>query len=125
MDDIAYLENHDFDSKGKLLISSKRPVFVFVYASWCPYSMETIKTFQEFSKANEGVVLCAAIQVDGERYSERLLGKRIKKIMPGIRGYPEFVLYRDGLYSQDLKNPVEIKDRNIDSIYNIFKSLNK
>jgi thiol-disulfide isomerase/thioredoxin len=125
MEDIAYLEDHDFDSRGKLLISPGRPVFVFVYASWCPYSMDTLSSFQEFSKDKGMEVLCAAIQVDGERYSERLLGKRIKKIMPGLRGYPEFVLYKGGLYSQDLKKPVEIKDRNIESIYNIFKSLNK
>lgn len=125
MEDIAYLEDHDFDLGGKLLVSPGRPVFVFVYASWCPYSMETLSSFQEFSRNKEGEVLCAAIQVDGERYSERMLGKRINKIMPELRGYPEFVLYRDGLYSQDLKNPIEIKNRNTETIHNIFKSLNK
>lgn len=97
---IAYLENEDFDSKGNLIakgIPSDMPVVIMLQSSWCTHCNKAKPNFQDFANATEGAVFCATIQVDGDRESEKTLGRRIKTIKPNLRGYPDYLLYKNGI----------------------------
>jgi thiol-disulfide isomerase/thioredoxin len=65
-------------------------------SSWCPYSTSAKANFQTFADETEGRVFCATIQVDGDRDSEKELGKRIKTLKPKFRGFPDYLLYTNG-----------------------------
>ena len=39
-------------------------------------------------------MFCATIQVDGERETEKALGKRIKSIKKDFMGFPDYLLYK-------------------------------
>lgn len=97
---IAYLEDKDFDSKGNLVaqgIPSGIPVVVMLQSSWCKHCSKAKPEFQDFANATEGRVFCATIQVDGERETEKALGRKIKIIKPNLRGYPDYLLYKNGI----------------------------
>ena len=96
---IAYLEDQDFDEEGNLVaenIPSGIPVIVMVQSSWCTQCTSAKTEFQSFADATVGRVFCATIQVDGDRSSEKALGKRIKTLKPKLRGFPDYLLYRNG-----------------------------
>lgn len=95
---VAYLENEDFDSDGNLHknLHKKIPIVVFIQASWCPHCTNAKSSFQNFANMNKDKVFCATIQVDGERSSEVELGKKINKIKPEFRGFPDYILIIDG-----------------------------
>ena len=97
---IAYLENNDFDSNGNLIaqgIPSGIPVVIMLQSSWCTHCSKSKPAFQDFANATEGKVFCATIHVDGERKTEKTLGHRIKTIKPNLRGYPDYLLYKNGI----------------------------
>ena len=102
---VAYLENQDFDSQGQLLIKTNLPVVILIQASWCSYCTNVKPIFQEFANKTQGKIFCATIQVDGDRKSEQLLGKRIPKLFPGIQGIPKFILYINGKLIQREMSP--------------------
>jgi thiol-disulfide isomerase/thioredoxin len=96
---IAYLEDSDFNKKGKLInksIPKNIPVVIMIQASWCGYCQEAKPAFQEFANKNQDKVFCGTIQVDGTRPSERELGKRISSIKKNFSGFPDYVLYISG-----------------------------
>lgn len=96
---VAYLEEQDFDQEGNLVapgVPKDLPVIIMMQSSWCPHCTLAKPAFQEFANANEGKVFCATIQADGDRESEKALGKRAKQLKPGFRGFPEYVLYQGG-----------------------------
>lgn len=98
-DSVAYLEDSDFDQSGALInptIPKNIPTVVFIQASWCPHCQHAKPTFQEFAIRMKGKVFSATIQADGERDSEKALGKRVKQIKPGFRGFPDYVLFVNG-----------------------------
>ena len=97
---IGYLEDHDFDKEGNLIaaeVPSDTPVVVMLQSSWCPQCREAKINFQEFANATQGRIFCATIQADGERSSEKSLGDRIKSLKPNFRGFPDYLLYVNGL----------------------------
>ena len=93
---VAYLENQDFDEKGNLLLSINVPVVIMLQASWCPHCSTAKPAFQQFADEVEGKVFCATIQADGERNSEKELGKRVSVLKKGFRGFPDYLLYING-----------------------------
>jgi thiol-disulfide isomerase/thioredoxin len=95
---IAHLEDQDFDKQGNLIVATPagQPVVVMVQASWCHFCSEAKPAFQEFANMTKGKVFCATIQADGDRPSEQALGKRIAKIIPGFRGFPDYALFVNG-----------------------------
>ena len=97
MDNVAYLEDSDFDKNGNIInpdIPRNIPVVVMMQASWCPHCNHATPDFDKFSELSQGKVFCATIQSDGERESEKVLGKRIKEtIDPNFRGFPHYTLY--------------------------------
>ena len=97
---VAYLEIHDFDKKtGDLIskgISKGIPVVIMVQSSHCGHCISAKPAFQSFARANKGKVFCATIQVDGERESEIQLGQILKNLKPSFRGFPDYLLYKNG-----------------------------
>lgn len=95
---IAYLEDQDFDKNGKLInpIPNNIPVVIMLQASWCPHCTVAKPAFQQFADKNKGKVFCATIQSDGERDSERNLGKRINMLKANFQGFPDYLLYIGG-----------------------------
>ena len=96
---VAYLETTDFDKHGNLIASGiprNIPVVIMLQSSWCPHCTSAKTDFQAFAHATEGSVFCATIQVDGDRDSEKALGKRVKTLKPKFRGFPDYLLYKNG-----------------------------
>lgn len=88
---IAYLERNDFSDSGELLNQfNKKPVFIMIQASYCPACTTSKPEFQKL--ANEGIITCLTIQIDGERETEKEITKIIKKIYPDIAGIPAYLL---------------------------------
>lgn len=98
---VAYMEDDDFDKDGNLInteIPNNMPVVIMLQASWCPHCISAKPAFQEFADKYKGKVFCATIQSDGDRPSEKALGKRVDVIKPGFRGFPDYALYKNRKY---------------------------
>lgn len=111
---IAYLEDKDFDSQGNIVnsdIPKNVPVIIMIQASWCPHCESAKPAFQNFAKKYEGKVFCATIQADGERESEKALGKRVSSIKKGFRGFPEYLKYQAGIQVDE-----QITGRNVENL---------
>lgn len=111
---VAYLEDEDIDNNGNISneeIPSNVPMVVMVQTSWCPHCVSSKPAFQEFANRNDGKVFCATIQADGVRDSEKRLGKRAKTLYANFRGFPHYVLYKNGKVV-----PKEIKGRDVVSL---------
>ena len=96
---VAYLQDQDFDANGNLVNSSipdNIPVVVMLQAKFCGYCTQAKPALQEFADQNVGSVFVATVQADGDMPGEKELGKRLSKIIPGFRGFPEYVLYKNG-----------------------------
>ena len=97
MDNVAYLEDSDLDKNGNIInpdIPCNMPVLIMMQASWCPHCKHATPDFDKFAELYQGKVFCATIQSDGDRESEKALGKRIKEnIKPNFRGFPDYALY--------------------------------
>lgn len=96
---VAYLEDGDFDSQGNLIANGHPkdvPTVVMIQTSWCPHCTNAKPDFQKFAEKYEGKIFCATIQADGERESEKALGKRLTLIKPDFRGFPDYVLIVNG-----------------------------
>ena len=96
---VAYLEIDDFNADGKLInpdIPKGKPVVIMLQAGWCPHCVSAKPAFQEFANKNKGKVFCVTIQSDGERQSEKDLGKIVEKVYPGFRGFPSYMGYKNG-----------------------------
>lgn len=96
---IAYLENNDFDKNGNLInpnIPKNIPVVIMIQASWCVHCRNSKPAFQEFANKNQNKVFCATIHADGDLPSEKELSKRIRYIKKGFKGFPDYMLYKNG-----------------------------
>ena len=115
MNNVAYLEESDFDTKGNLInpdIPHNKPVVVMMQASWCPHCKHATPDFDKFAELTKGKVFCATIQSDGDRESEKTLGKRIKEtIKSNFRGFPDYALYKNGK-----RVDVEISGRSVEDL---------
>lgn len=93
---IAYLEKSDFSESGDLVgsYSGNKPIFIMIQGSYCGACQQAKPAFQQL--ANEGLIQCLTIQLDGERQSERDISAIINNIHPSLMGIPAFVLYANG-----------------------------
>jgi thiol-disulfide isomerase/thioredoxin len=98
-ENVMYLEDEDFDANGKLLKPHDKPVVVMIMASWCGYCKKMKPEFQKFADmVNNKDCYCAVIQSDGATDGEKALGKRAGSFIPGFRGFPTIVKFKDGKY---------------------------
>lgn len=89
---VKYLEASDFTPTGHLMPSlTMTPVFVLFQTSGCNACRSAKPSFQAL--ANEGMVRCMTVQIDGTREGERALPKMIHLIYPDIVGVPSYMLY--------------------------------
>ena len=92
---IGYLERSDFTTAGDLTSNlSRQPIFIMIYSDGCPHCVTAKPAFQAL--ANDGIISCMAIQLDGQRESERELKSIIKSIYPSFGGYPSYLLIFEG-----------------------------
>ena len=100
MNSVAYLEYPDFDHSSKKLVNpeipKKIPIVIMIQASWCPHCVKAKGAYQEFALKNKGKVFCATIEADGERESEKELGKNASNLFSDFQGFPHYVLYKNG-----------------------------
>ena len=99
---VAHLEDTDFDSQGNLINPKalQYPIMVvMIQSSWCGHCKMAKPAYQEFANKKYGTnILVATIQADGDRPSEKALGKRVGNIIPGLRGFPEYALFKNGKF---------------------------
>ena len=96
---VNYMENHDFDKKGNLInksIPNNIFVVIMIQASWCHFCKQAKPHFQKFAKKHKNKVFCATIESNGERESEKKLGNRVNDFVPDFKGFPHYILYKDG-----------------------------
>jgi len=90
---IAYLERVDFTDHGDLGAAGSKPVFIMIQGSYCGACTSAKPVFQQL--ANEGLVTCMTIQVDGEREGEKELQTILNNIYPNLSTIPNYILYVD------------------------------
>ena len=93
---IAYLEKSDFSDSGELTgtFSGDKPMFVMIQGSYCGACQSAKPAFQQL--ANEGIIQCMTIQLDGTRQSEKDIGSILQNIYPNLSGIPAFIVYANG-----------------------------
>lgn len=91
---IAYLERIDFNENGDLVgAAGNKPVFIMIQGSYCGACTAAKPVFQQL--ANQGLVACMTIQVDGEREGEKELHTILNNIYPNLSTIPNYILYLD------------------------------
>ena len=96
---IAYLQDSDFDVNGNLVnpnIPKNMPVVVMLAANYCHFCTEAKPAYQHFANQTRGKVFCTTIQGDGNMPGEKELAKRLNKINPSFKGYPDYLLFLNG-----------------------------
>lgn len=98
---VAYLVDSDFDSDGNMInpkIPKDIPVLLMVQANFCGHCTHAKPAFQELANKNQGKIFAVTIQGDGEEPGEEALSRKISKIVPGFRGFPEYALFKNGKF---------------------------
>ena len=98
-EDVNYMENHDFDKKGNLInksVPKEIIVVIMIQATWCHFCKIAKPDFQKFATKHKNKVFCATIESNGERESEKKLGNRVSSFVTGFKGFPHYILYKDG-----------------------------
>ena len=96
---VAYLQDFDFDKNGKLInknIPTDKPVIIMIQGNFCGYCTQAKPAFQKLAEKHIGQIFCATIQGDGNEKGESDLAKRLNSVLPGFRGFPEYVMYKNG-----------------------------
>lgn len=88
---IGYLEEQDFKKNGNLKENISTPCFIMIQKSTCPGCQMAKPDFQKL--ANEKIMNCFTIQLDGEKQSERNLSQIIDKIYPDLQYIPSYILF--------------------------------
>jgi len=65
-----------------------------IQGSYCGACRSAKPAFQQL--ANEGLIQCMTIQMDGERQSEKDIESIINSIYPNLSGVPSYLLYVNG-----------------------------
>jgi thiol-disulfide isomerase/thioredoxin len=94
---IGYLQVTDFDANGNLVnpeLPKDRNILIMIQANFCGFCTKAKPDFQNL--ANDGEIVCLTIQADGEEKGEKELGEILRKLDPSFRGFPHYVLYREG-----------------------------
>lgn len=105
---VIYLEDEDFSPEGYLRLDVSKPVIVMVMANYCSFSLEAQPEFQKFARSASHIVP-ACILTDGSP-SQQALGKRLKHIIPGFKGVPMFVAFKNGKFVKEYTGPRKAKD---------------
>ena len=97
---VYYLERSDFDSSGN--ISNSRipkhiPVVVMLQSNFCLHSNDAKPAFQKFANDYNKNVFCATVQGDGKELGEQGLHDFMTKLKGKFRGYPDYILYINGV----------------------------
>lgn len=116
---VAYLDESDF--KGKELsvlgdIQNTKKTVVMYQASWRHHCNKAKPAFQQFADENLDI-FCATVQVDGDTESERNLGKKIKDISVGFRGFPHY-----GLFIKGKLVDKQLNDRSVQGLIEFSKN---
>jgi thiol-disulfide isomerase/thioredoxin len=98
---VYFLEDSDMDQDGKL--GTTKPTLVMIMGSFCGHCNAAAPMFEEFAKKHPEI-LTAAVLTDGDA-SEKALSQRLDKFIPGIRGVPTFVLFKNGKYVKTHDGP--------------------
>lgn len=117
---IAYLQDSDFDANGNLInpdIPKNIPVVVMLAANFCHYCTQAKPAYQQFANQMKGKIFCATIQGDGDMPGERELSRRLNKIKPSFRGYPDYMLFINGKRVNK-----EIKGRGVNDLIEFVRS---
>lgn len=111
---IMYLDDTDFKGNNLVLpdnMQNEKDVVVMIQTSGCPHCTYAKPDFQKFADENQNRIICATIQADGDRPEEKALGKKIKQLVPGFRGFPEYCLFVNGK-----RVDKQIKNRKVDGL---------
>ena len=90
MNNVAYLENTDFDSRGKLkpYVGNGKPVLIMAQGNFCGYCTQAKPVYEKLAAStNNGVY--ATILIDGEQ-SEKEASNFLKIWDPNYRGVPAY-----------------------------------
>lgn len=93
---VAFLEDSDVDDNGHLNVGADTAV-VMLMGNYCGHCKTAAPEYHKFALKNKNKALIAAVLLDGEE-SEKALGQRMDKIIPGFRGVPTFVIFKNGQY---------------------------
>lgn len=115
MSNIAYLEESDFSTDGKLLIDE--PVVCLVYANWCPPCQHFKPTFYKLADNINMKVSC--IELDGHLPGQKELSDKIKKVIPGMEGTPTVVMFVNGRVAAKYNG-----DRSLESLLDFCSQVN-
>jgi thioredoxin 1 len=104
------------DQHENMVLKSKTPVFLEIYATWCPRCTEFSPILGEVAKDLEGKVRVA--KIDGEKARE--LEKSLK-----LKGYPSLYLYLNGIIVEQWSGAYEDKKPVLSRINNKLTPLDK
>jgi len=110
-ENVIYLETNDMNTDDKLVsydqnnISGK--VVIMMQSLGCGHCVKAKPEYQKFANWTKTVpnVSACTIQFDSAEQTTKELGIRMKKLIPGFRGLPAFVLYENGEYVKTHKGP--------------------
>lgn len=121
---VHYLERDDFLQNGTITnddVPKNIPVVLMLQANFCPHCKGVKSEFQRFADDYDSKVFCATVQIDGDQLGEKELHPFSPTIRKGFRGYPEFVLFINGVPQekningwkyQDMVDFIKIDDLN-------------
>ncbi|ABF82071.1 hypothetical protein MIV041R [Invertebrate iridescent virus 3] len=94
---IRYLEYKDFNPDGTLKHFRNKTCLVMVQASFCGHCSSAKPAFQNFARKHPEIV-CLTVQGD-DPVSDSIdrLVKLISTIKPSFQGYPDYLLFRNGV----------------------------
>jgi len=98
---VAYLVDSDFDNNGNLVnpeIPKDIPVLIMVQANFCGHCTHAKPEFKKLADENNNKIFCATIQGDGQEKGEKELGQRLSNMFHKFRGFPEYMLYKNGKF---------------------------
>lgn len=71
------------------------PSFTMYYASWCPHCKDVKPVFEQWMLKNKSV-----LTVNGKPVKLQLVEESSKKDSAPVKGYPTFLLNKDGKYTE-------------------------
>jgi thiol-disulfide isomerase/thioredoxin len=99
MENVSYLEVHDFDSDGNIkpYVCNGKSVIIMAQASYCGHCTKAIPEFEKFAKSQPNVVVATVVS-DGEE-SEKSVNEFFKKWDKYYMGVPTYFGFTvDGKY---------------------------
>jgi thiol-disulfide isomerase/thioredoxin len=89
---LVYLNNRSC-SEG--FADGSTPSFTMYYASWCPHCKDVKPVFEQWMMKNK-----SQLTVNGKPVNLHLVEESSKKDDAPVKGYPTFLLNKDGKYTE-------------------------